>query len=274
MKQVISLVFIFFSTSSIACKLTLPVVNLSGSLTMIMDEIGLLDDPKLRAVSSYYINESKARSHTVDLLMGGIFLSPKIMKKYKKAFFLIDESKELRQQFQKLNLKNEILKTRGLTPIQAIKASFNLLEKVSQGCTKRMKALLKAVDKQVADIKKVKWDKERIFFFLGSMKAGFPQMLMVNDGFVKYLRDKFGLKTYPSTVAYSGWSQKKIEQIHDENTIYMGLVADSDLHESSYDFKHLRKNEWDANARYLLVPGLGQLDFVHRLSLVIKGKKL
>lgn len=247
-----------------------PVVNLSGAMTLTMKKLGMLNDPNLKALSSYFINDKEAHDLKVDLLLGGVFLSPKTIEKYKNNFFIIDQSLELKKQLQTKNVSSLVLDTRDLDPIEVIELTYKSLKKVSVGCQKRYQRIKKEIASKLNDIKNVNWKRQKLVFFLGSIKNKLPTKTMVNDGFVKYLKNNLGLQTYPTDAAYSGWSQKKLTLLQNNGAKLVGLVATGE----NMLFTKISEKRWNAKGRYILIPGFGQFDFMHSLSQEIKNKKL
>ena len=273
MKLVIS--FLFFlsaSTHVFACRLKTPTVNLSGAMSLTMRTLGLMNDPNLKAVSRYFVNEEEAKSFEVDLLMGGIFLSPKTIEKYKDHFFIIDKSQELEKQMASKKVGGQVVRTRGLTPIEVIHRTLNLVREISIGCESNIQAVKTDLNYRIKKLKKIDWSHQQIVFFLGNLKNKLPLKVMVNDGFVKYLVDNFQLRTYPTTAAYSGWSQKKLNELKKSNAYMIGMIPLDKSRSSRISFTEIKKNQWNAEGRFILIPGFGQLAFLEELAKIVKKK--
>lgn len=100
--------------------------------------------------------------------------------------------------------------------------------------------------------------KKEMLFFLGELKQErLPEMIMANDGVVKWLREKNKIITYPTDLAYVNWSAKILNEMNTDKTLMIGLNDPG-----REKIKNVKKTGQKINLYYpgSLVPGLSQLE--------------
>ena len=221
MKTVFSLFLLFYVTSVSACHLNQKIISLAGPVTMLLEELDLISDKNLLAISKYH----PVLSSQIKMLPGGLFLGKKVLSEFpQKTTVIFDQSFELQKSLEHYfsGLLKE-LDTRGLDSLKAYKASVKVLNPFLKDCEERFKK----IDILISELKKnkKKISDKTLLFFLGKLKkkGKKPELLMVSDGPVKWLKNAKIIKTYPSELPYVTWSQKVLSSI--ENPLEFGLVA-------------------------------------------------
>jgi hypothetical protein len=205
--------FISFRVSS--CELSKEIVSFSGPITTLLEEFNLLDDKKLMGISQLTPLLSKSQ---VRRFSGGIFISKKMLKDYSGSLFFYDKSIDLTKTFKRSSVKSYLeIDTRDLTPFQAVDYLLNELTPYLVKCESKItkfKSKLVKIDKAL----KTKLKKNKIVFFLGTIDKNkkLPELVISNDGFVKYLRKFKLIETYKSEFAYVNWSQKELNKLKGE----------------------------------------------------------
>lgn len=260
MKTVFSLLFLFCINETQACHFNQHVVSLSAPMTMIFEELNLLGDPKLLAISTFHpVDESQKFS--AERLAGGIFLSKKYLKSYQKAFVFFDESQELKRELKKANIKSLVeFKSRGLDPFDVTFQSIKSLKGVTKGCEKKIKELkLKLIKiKQSFQLPTIL---KKSIYFLGEIKDQKPDLIIGDDSFVLFLKKSKEFKTYPTSLSYIPWSQKIMKRLKD----YM-LVGISSSQNNDLKVQKVRTKEFNFSMRGLLTPGIRQVYFLLQLQ--------
>ncbi len=219
MMKVFSFIFLFFTTHLWACELKRDTVSLSAPVTGVLEFMGLLESPRLHAVSLFHpIGESKKEK-----LSGGLFLSQKTIDRFKTHVVYFDESRELKERLKVISHKVEVL-TRLKTPFEVTRLSIESLKSNLFNCEQKISQLLQWVESEE------QWNREqpalpKTFFFLGSLsKNRWPEYLVVRDGFVLSLIELKKLSTFDSALAYVRWGEKWKKSLKDERII--GLIED------------------------------------------------
>jgi hypothetical protein len=181
---------------------------------MLLEELNLLES--LEAISVFH----PVKATSVTRLGGGVFLTKKAFKpSQKKKIIFFDQSMEMRRNLSKLikSTDSEVVEvfTRKLGAFEAYKVSVEILSSFLKGCDvelARTNIKVKAIKAKLLQAK----IKRKIIFFLGEFKKNTrdPDLLIVNDGFVKDLIQFGRLKTYPSTLEYVSWSQKILKTLN------------------------------------------------------------
>ncbi len=231
----------------------LKVVSLSGSTTVILKELGLLKHAKVQGISVF--NPVTSLDFKGKIYPGGIFLSHQALSELKDSIVFYDESRELKKVFRSIRSKE--IKTRNLIPMKAIESALESLRYSIQGCDSEIAALKnEAVGFQNNILKKLP-TKISIIFYLGDFLSGRPpEMVMVNDGVVKWLIEEKRIETYPSELAYVNWSAKIIQNFPPA-TLHLA-VKDSGRDGE----KKIKRSSAGMTLVYpgSLVPGLSQLE--------------
>lgn len=243
--------------SSFACEFSPEVkgvYSLAGSVTLALRDLDLIKEKKLSGVSIFHPVDKKVFKG--EILPGGIFLSHDTIKKLKGSVLFYDESREMARILSGYpEVKSIQIKTRGLNPNQVIDVTSNEMKPYLKNCD--LTVLKKSLETKIATLKKIIPTQKTILFFLGQIKQGrFPELLMVNDGVVKWMVEEKLLKSYPSDVAYVNWSAKILQTLP-AYTVKVG-IKDSG---SEMGLK-LEKSEGFMNLTYpgALIPGVGQVE--------------
>ncbi len=250
-----SFLFLLLSNANAECTYRNEnVVSLSGTATVIFKEMGLLSG--LKGISVF--NPIPKDEYSGPVYPGGIFLSQNTMSEFKNKTVLFDESRELAKIFRSQNIKAVEIRTRNLSPTESIHRTL-----------KEIIPLIKDCEKEIADVEKKRvsletkimnglTQKKQMIFFLGELKQErLPEMIMSNDGVVKWLRTKEKISTYPSDLAYVNWSAKILLENTSDKTLLIGL------NDPGREItKTVKKAGNKINLVYpgSLVPGLSQLE--------------
>ncbi len=258
MKAATSLILIFFSFSSYSCELLEKTYSLSGPVTLLLEELDLLNSSKLLGISKFHPVKQKYNGKT---LGGGLFLSKKTSDQFKDKILVYDKSRELAKILQKVSTKKTYqLDTRGESASEAFAKTSELVKKITVGCEKKL-YLLKGKVQQVLRQVKLTGKKKRVLFYLGRINSKYPETIIANDGFVKELRLRRSFETYPTDLAYVYWSQK----IHNDlkGFLHIGIVeGDSD----QIQVQKVRKDTYNLSMRGVLTPGLSQVYFLQKFT--------
>ncbi len=280
MKLILLIFFMLLSSTCFACQLKkADFISLSGPLTFLIKKLELQNDSNFKAkLAVHKIGKTSAKD-----LAGGLFISKKELKKYKKPVIIYDESKQLEKTIKDLDVKNKYeIKTLGLTPFEVYENSIEALKQISSKCEKKIISLNEKVTaikirllKHASNKGPLKPDEKRIdytvntslrpafepktvIFFLGDVKEKkFPTMVMVNDHFVKFLLDNKLIKTYPTDLAYLPWSAKILKSL--VSPIYIGIVEDDNMREGRVKIKKSENNIINVFGNGILTPGISQV---------------
>jgi hypothetical protein len=232
------------------------VFSLSGPMTIALKHMGLLKHPKLYGISVFNPiakDEFKGRRFP-----GGVFISQSTFSEFSGGIVFYDESRELSRILDPMSsLQARQIKTRGLTPGDVTSYLVKEIEPFVEHCEKELSDLVELTKKEEAKLL-ARFPKPLfVLYFLGEYHQGRPpEMLMVNDGIVKWLVENGQIKTYPSPLAYVNWSAKIMKTLPD--SLIRIVVKDS-----AEGMTKLKKKEGDhINFTYpgALVPGISQLE--------------
>ncbi|MFP5386300.1 MAG: hypothetical protein ACLGHN_09500 [Bacteriovoracia bacterium] len=255
---------LIFSVAHAKCEFkkdTKSVVSLSGPITVVLKELGLLKHKKLKGISIF--NPVSQNDFEGKIYPGGVFLSQSSLQELKENVVFFDESREMDRNFKSLgNITAREIKTRNLLPLEVLDLSLHSLQDLLSGCEKKISEMKdKAVSFQKEILKKFPHSYS-VIFYLGELRGKrFPEMIMANDGVVKLLRQKSKLTTYPSELAYVNWSSKMMKELPD-STLHIGLK------DSGMDMvKKIKRSSKRMTFIYpgVLVPGYSQLEAFHHL---------
>lgn len=246
--KIFILLFAFDAFAVCSFRKDVSVISLSGTTTVLFKHLGLLQD--LKGISVF--NPVSEEEFKGKVYPGGIFLSQKTLEEYKGHIIFFDESRDLEKIFKSKNLKTIEIVTRNQTPTETIHSALKHIIPITEGCEKetaKIEALRVSLENRIINsIPK----KKEILFFLGEIKTGrLPEMVMANDGVVKWLREKGKIATYPSELAYVNWSSKIMNDLN--GMIKIGITDTA------------RENKKVLNGNNLiyqgsLIPGLSQLE--------------
>lgn len=230
------------------------VYSLSGPVTLILKDLNLLKSEKLKAVSVFHpVTKTEFKG---SFLPGGVFLSHDTIKSLAGSTLFYDESRELTRIFLRYpNIKAVEIKTRSLTPMQVMQAMELQLKPYLSGCD--LKKLTTHLSSRLEVLKKtIKKNSTMIFFLGGIQNKKFPELVMAQDGVVKWMIQENLLKSYPSDLAYVNWSARIMNELP-KNTYYVGLKDSG----SGMD-KVMKKDDHFINLTYpgAFIPGSGQVE--------------
>lgn len=231
------------------------VYSLAGPMTVVLKELNLLSRTELLGVSIF--NPVSKDEFKGKFLPGGIFLAREMMEELKKSLVFFDEGRELSRLFNEVtDIKAVEIKTRGLSPEETVNLVADHLRLYTNGCESEILSLKEKSKKLSERILTKLGRKLRAIFLLGKIRNGkLPELVMVNDGIVKWLKEKGKLTTYPSELGYLNWSAKIMNEL-EVGTLKVG-VEDS----AGTMMKEIKKVSNDTyNFIYpgALVPGLSQ----------------
>ena len=257
MKTVISLLLLF-SMNSFSCELSEKIVSLSGPITLLLEELDLLKDKNLLAISKFHPVEKKFNGQ---ILAGGIFLSKKSLNAFKNVKMFFDKSREFKSLLKKSGVKKYIeIDTRDQDPFEAFNLSLVKIMNSLKGCHKTFEAL----EAKVSIIKsklKLNPNFERSIFYLGHIKNKYPEIVIANDGFVLGLKAFEKFKTYPSDLSYVTWSKKIMNKLKDFNRYGVSEGKCNDI-----NVLKVSDSNFNLSMRGVLTPGIRQVYFLERLQ--------
>ena len=251
----ILLLSLLISLHSIACDFApkvKSVYSLSGVTTLLLKDLKLLGSPKLKAVSVFH--PVTAKEFSGEFLPGGVFLSHDSVKKLSGSVVFYDESRELTKILARYpEIEAVEIKTRSLTPAQVIK-SLEIVNQYFSRCP--LKDQEAKIQQTLSELKRRIIGKPKILFFLGSFQNGkWPELLMVQDGVVKWMIEEKLIETYPSELAYVNWSSR----IMNELSGYKKIGIKDSAKEMTLK---IEKSGDGLNLTYpgSLIPGFGQVE--------------
>jgi hypothetical protein len=238
------------------------VISLSGSTTVILKELGLLSNPKLAGISVF--NPVNEKAFKGKIYPGGVFLSQNTLSSFVGSVVLYDESRELAKMLtsEKKIISREV-KTRNQTPGESIEFSINVLKEFLNGCGTQINKLRSKAQQLEQTILEKLPQPFSVIVFLGEFhNARMPEIVIVNDGVVKWLIDKKRIQSYPSELAYVNWSAKILNSFSSK-TIFLGVKDSGNKLQ-----KEIKKSSNRVTLIYpgSLVPGLSQLEAFQYLA--------
>lgn len=256
MKTAIKLFLItFFIPLSVwPCQLEKNLVSMSGPITMILEELDLLEDPKLKAISNFHPIKKKT---TAKIISGGLFVSSQVLKEFQKDAFYYDKSREYSQMLKR-NQMNEVfeMSTAGENSFKNFDLALVMLEVNLKNCAKKIAELKKRVE-IIKDKLRLYKEKRGVLFFLGEIRHKYPELLMVNDGPMLALRTFGTLVTYDSNLDYVNWSAKEMKKY--KKFLKVGL---NESKEDGLKLKKVSDTQYNIYFRGVLIPGIRQIYFL------------
>jgi hypothetical protein len=230
------------------------IYSLSGPFTTGLQAIGLHQSLKLRGISSFY--ETGGEKFHGEKIPGGSLLSPVTVRNFHDGIIFFDESLETEKILKAFgeNLRIKKMITRNLSPMEVTKLVVKELETVTKGCQTQLAAFetsVKEIQKEI--LHKIPQNFMGVFFLGGFEGVSTPDLVMANDGFVKWLKEEKKISTYPTDLAYVPWSAKILNDKM-RNSILVGLVDSN----KSEILKHGEK-KYTCKFPRALTPGVDQL---------------
>lgn len=257
--KIVASFFLFLSLQSQACDFkpqVKKVFSLSGPVTSAFKELGLFKNPRLSGISIFY--PARDEDFSGKIVPGGIFISPELKKEFNHSLVFFDESRELSKLFSTGDqITAREMKTRNLLPSEVTALVLREISPYLQGCEKGLSAYLdlsQQLEKEIlAQIKKPL----TVVIYVGEFVQGrAPEMVMANDGVVKWLRSQKKIISYPSELGYVNWSAKIINAMP-ANT-YQVALKDSGRN-TGPSFKKNSERQLSVSYPGGLIPGIDQM---------------
>jgi len=241
----------------IACHLNTSIVSLSGPVTMVLEELDLLEDKNLKALSSFHPIIKKTQA---EILAGGIFLSKKTIKDYQDEVLFFDKSVELSNLLKKFKKNNFIeLDTSGKDSFSVAKDILEQISPYLEACSEKTDALISKLDKIKNELGQMQ--SQMILFFLGQIKTKYPQLIMGRDGLVLTLIQMKKIQTYESPLTYIQWSAKEMKNY--KTFLKVGLLESQS---NTIQVEKVNELTYNLSFRGVLVPGIRQVYFLKEFS--------
>lgn len=252
--------FLLSIDSSFGCSISSKnkVISLSGVTTSLFDALDLLQDKNLLAISSFYHTENK----NIRKLGGGLFLSKKELRKLAPNTIFYDQSYELEKKLSSFKIQNKIaIHSRGYSPIEVVGKTLTKIKPYLVSCNNKIKKIQETIKKKEQIVLNKNYPK-CLIVFLGSLKKEQkPNLIMVQDGFMKFLIDHKKVASYNSELAYVSWSSREFKNY--KNCTLVGIKENKS--DSCHIIK-IKKNNYNLSCPNGLVPGLGQLKTLDSLG--------
>lgn len=260
MKIFLSFIILIFSLKTFAVCDFKPsvkkVISLAGPATVTLKELGLLNNPKLKGISVF--NPVGKNEFSGRIYPGGIFLSQNTLNEFKDSVVFFDESRELTRIFKTYpTMVSREIKTRNQIPSETIDVTLKAVSEFITGCEEKIKSLVSKKEKLEASILSNIKKKLNVVFYLGDILNNRPpELVIVNDGVIKWLVMKEKISTYPSELAYVNWSARIMNGLP-KDTLHIGI---KDTEQEGL-IKIKRSSRW-TTLMYpgALVPGITQLE--------------
>jgi hypothetical protein len=252
----IALLINFLIFAALGCDFSSEVkaiYSFSGPVTSTLKDLGLLNRPQLKGISLFHPVDTK--DFTGQRFAGGVFLSPASLSQLSEGIVFYDESQELRRIFQHYpSIKSLEISSRNLTPLEVDQKIQKILQPWLKNCPLAENERMKL---QLDRLKKLIPAGQTLLFFLGEIRGEkLPEMLMVNDGVIKWMLDEKLIKSYPSELAYVSWSAKIFLSLPPK-VLKIGLKDSAGTMKKSFEQKDSYINLTFPGA---LVPGKGQVE--------------
>lgn len=232
------------------------VVSLSGVTTVLFKEMGLLKSPALKGISVFNpVAESEFKG---TVYPGGVFLSQQLLTELDGKTVFYDESRDLKKILSSRGKVNLVeIKTRNFTPEGVTDLALKEMAPYLQGCEGKIKSIKDEMIQLQQQLKAKLVKDFKVVFYLGEIKKlKIPQMIIVQDGVVKWLIENKLISTYPSELSYVNWSRKILDSLPRE-TVHVGII------DSGRELKeeNVKVTKTTMNLIYpgSLVPGISQL---------------
>lgn len=253
--------FIFlFSFSAVSCELKEDIVSLSGPMTLMIEELDLLSDSRLKAISIFHpIEDIQMTKATI--LAGGLFLTKKALAPYRQNIFFYDKSRALKKTLKSSGLAKMIeIDSRQKDPYIF---SWELVETLGpflKGCDNNISQL----KKKLVPIKRIKEKFYKVIFFMSNISRSgkLPKLVISNDTFVSFLKKNIKeFSTYESDLHYAPWSAKKMKGHQDYK-----LIGLSESKTNEILIKTIDENKFNMSMRGITVPGIRHVKFLESIS--------
>lgn len=259
MKLVISFfIFLLMAFEVLSCELKEnKYLLLSSPMTMLLEKLDLLNSPHILAISSFHPIKESSKPR----IGGGIFLSVKKLKQYEGSIIFFDESRELQR-----NLKRSVegvhieVKSRGKNPFAILEENIEVLLPYLYQCEEKLEKIKQwslRVEKSYAEKKAYPW-----IFFLGEVKEDeLPRLIIGNDLFITFLKEKNFIKTYISDLAYVSFSEKLLKKY--KNYKKIGLIEGK---VDEIQIEKINEDRLNLTFRGIFSAGISQISFLEKLK--------
>ena len=231
------------------------VFSFSGPITVLLQELNLLKSPKLKGISVFHpVNE---KDFSGKFYPGGIFLSHNSLQELSSGVVFFDESQDLRKLFNsQKKISGVEVKTRNMIPLNAFEEGIRLLSPYLSHCESALEKMRKEVTLLQEELLRKVPENLTAVFYMGEIRGGRrPELLMVNDGVVKWLLENKKITSYPSTLRNVNWSSKIMRSLP-EKSFHVGVV------DSGKDkIVKMKRSSREMTFYYpgALIPGISQL---------------
>lgn len=176
-----------------------------------MEDLGLMNAPALKGVTVFYPVKGHFGGERIP---GGVYLAPAKLAAMKNALIFYDSSSELKKLFTTKKMKAAEINSRGLTPRQVMSSVWEKLKAHVQDCQTEKTAMFGQMDVLEDNIKKRMTTPYLVIVFLGKVTEGkLPELVIANDGIVKWLRENKLIRTYPTDLAYVNWAASVMNEL-------------------------------------------------------------
>lgn len=259
MKLAISLFFFLLMSANVfSCELKEnQYLLLSSPITMLLEELDLLDSSHILAISSFHPVKESSKPR----IGGGIFLSVKKLKEYDGAVVFFDESRELKKNLER-SVEGTLVevKSRGKDPFEVLSENIGQLAPYLYQCEKKIEKIKEwslKVKKSYAEKKTYPW-----IFFLGEVKKDeLPKLIIGNDLFIAFLKKTNFIKTYDSELAYVSFSEKLFKNYAEYQKI--GLIEGKG---DEVQIEKISKDKLNLSFRGIFSAGIRQIFFLEKLQ--------
>jgi hypothetical protein len=251
MRILLSLLLLPLSVEACRLKSEVPVYSLSGPVTTLFRELKLLSS--LKGISVFYPAQS---GYSGTLVPGGAFMAPATYEALKGSVVFYDHSQDLARRLRAPESKVVAIPitTRDLLPLEVVELVVKSVAPYLQDCDPQVAAFRAEAEASAKLILQKLKRPLRAVVYPGAFSRGRPpELVMANDGIVKWLRQEKKLETYLSELAYVAWSSRLLTELP-AKTLHV-----------AFNEAALRRLEKHGEDRYTLhhpgalIPGLDQL---------------
>lgn len=258
MMKVFSFLFFIWASTTFACELKSETVSLSAPITGVLEDLKLLSDKNLIAISMFHPLKDETK---IERLGGGLFLSQKSLKRFQKMTIFFDESGEMKRRLTEAHIAGVIeVQTRSLDPFEVVERAIVKLTPYLKNCDDKLSALKTHYLSEKDWLLQQTAFKNPMYFFLGELKENnWPDLLMVQDGPVLFWLKHKKIKTIESPLAYVRWGEKWKKSLTKEDQL-IGLIHSSDTKKFSIE----KQTYWNVTSAGALTPGPWQIRFMRQ----------
>jgi hypothetical protein len=233
------------------------VISLSGSMTVLMKNTGLIHDKKFYGISVF--NPVDERTFKGKVFPGGLFISQSALQDFSGSIVFYDKGTQIKKilSSQKNISATVEVSTRDLLPMEVVERVISLAAPYVSGCDEAFDQFkFKSLALQNLLFKKIP-PNFKVIFFMGAFRGeNFPEFVISNDGVVKLLKTKKIIQSYPSDLAYVNWSARVMSELP-KDTLFVAIADPGMKHR-----KEIKRSSQRMTVTYpgALVPGHSQLE--------------